>query len=468
MADPDQLALLKKCSEAKDCTEWNNWLKGRREADPDFRPDLSAANLSRANLRWANLSAAHLSAADLSAADLSQANLREANLSGANLSAADLSAAHLRAAHLRAAHLRGADLSHANLLAVTIDESTQIDSKWRLVWQIVNGQADKSKLSNQDLSMADLGGADLSGANLSGANLSGANLSGANFGGANLSGADLSGANLSGADLSQANLSEANLFAAHLYWADLYEANLRGANLRGANLLGADLYETVLGGANLDEAELRHTRFTNVDLSQVKGLDTVKHEGPSTIGIDTLYKSGGNIPEVFLRGCGVPETMITFARSLVGKAIEFYSAFISYSSKDQEFAERLHADLQAKGVRVWFAPEDLKIGSPFLKEIDDAVRLYDKFMIVLSEHALASNWVEHEVATALHRELLEKRQVLFPIRLDDAVLHSPGGWAATISQHHIGDFTHWKNHDQYQKAFARLLRDLQSEAKPAL
>ena len=38
--------------------------------------------------------------------------------------------------------------------------------------------------------------------------------------------------------------------------------------------------------------------------------------------------------------------------------IEFYSCFISYSSKDEEFAKRLHADLQSNGVRCWFAPEE--------------------------------------------------------------------------------------------------------------
>ena len=48
--------------------------------------------------------------------------------------------------------------------------------------------------------------------------------------------------------------------------------------------------------------------------------------------------------------------------SLVGKPIEFYSCFISYSSKDQTFAERLHNDLPDKGVRCWFAPEDMTIG----------------------------------------------------------------------------------------------------------
>ena len=51
------------------------------------------------------------------------------------------------------------------------------------------------------------------------------------------------------------------------------------------------------------------------------------HYGPSTIGIDTIYKSKGNIPEVFLRGRGVPEDFIVYMRSLVGRAIDFYSCF---------------------------------------------------------------------------------------------------------------------------------------------
>jgi hypothetical protein len=89
----------------------------------------------------------------------------------------------------------------------------------------------------------------------------------------------------------------------------------------------------------------------------VRGLDTVQHSRPSTIGIDTLYRSGGKIPEVFLRGCGVPENFITFAKSLVNNPIEFYSCFISYSSRNQDFAERLYADLQSKGVRCWMLPK---------------------------------------------------------------------------------------------------------------
>ena len=108
-----------------------------------------------------------------------------------------------------------------------------------------------------------------------------------------------------------------------------------------------------------------YTSFGDNALTTVKRLETVQHYGPSTIGLDTIYKFKGSITEVFLRGAGVPENFIVYMRSLVGKPIDFYSCFISYSSQDDDFAQRLHADLQHQGVRCWFAPEDLKIGDKF-------------------------------------------------------------------------------------------------------
>jgi hypothetical protein len=99
-----------------------------------------------------------------------------------------------------------------------------------------------------------------------------------------------------------------------------------------------------------------------MDLRTATGLDTVRHSGPSTIGLDTFFRSAGDIPEGFLRGAGVPETLISYTKSIVEKAIQFFSCFISYSSKDQPFADRLYGDLQANGVRCWFAPHDIQGG----------------------------------------------------------------------------------------------------------
>ncbi len=203
--------------------------------------------------------------------------------------------------------------------------------------------------------------------------------------------------------------------------------------------------------------------FGDTDLSTARGLETVRHEFPSTIGIDTIYNSKGNIPEVFLRGCGVPEDFIIYMRSLVGKAIEFCSCFISYSTMDDDFAQRLYADLQHQGVRCWFAPEDLKIGDKFRMRIDESIRVYDKLMVVLTENSIRSPWVEEEVETALEKERKHNKPALFPIRLDDAVMETDQAWAASLRRtRHIGDFRAWKDHDQYQKSFERLLRDLKA------
>ncbi len=267
------------------------------------------------------------------------------------------------------------------------------------------------------------------------------------------------GAHFSGVDLSFADLHFADLLFADLSAADLHFADLGGANLSGAKL----------SGANLEEAKFGATVIANVDLSEVRGLETVRHHSPSSVGIDTIYKSKGKIPEVFLRGCGVPEELIAYIPSLIGatKPIEFYSAFISYSSKDEEFAQRLHSRLRDDRVRVWFAPEDLKIGDKFHEAIDEAIRVYDKLMVVLSSSSMSSAWVDREVRTALKEEGRRNQTVLFPIRVDDAVMDTTQQWAYDLKQgRHIGDFTKWKDHDAFEKTYARLLRDL-SATKPA-
>jgi hypothetical protein len=181
-----------------------------------------------------------------------------------------------------------------------------------------------------DLAGANLFGVNLAEANLRKATLSGATLSGVTLTRADLSGADLTRANLLGADLTGADLTRATLTRAYLSGADLSGADLTRANLLGANLHGATLH-----GATFHEATSRGTIWGNVDLSTARGLETVQHQGPSTIGIDTLYRSQGNIPEAFLRGTGVPDDIITYRKSLVGRPFEFYSCFISYNHTDK-------------------------------------------------------------------------------------------------------------------------------------
>jgi uncharacterized protein YjbI with pentapeptide repeats len=280
------------------------------------------------------------------------------------------------------------------------------------------------------------------------------------------SNADFSERNLCRVHFNGANLSGANLSGANLEGAILIGANLQDANLRRAYLIVADFSHASLINADLSEATVGWTNFGNNDLRQPKGLESLVHAGPSTIGIWSVVRSKGEISEKFLRGVGLPNYFIDYFPSLgkIGKVIKFYSCFISYSSKDQEFVERLHADLQNKGVRCWFAPKDLKIGDVFRDKIDESIRLHDKLLLIISENSIASGWVRDEVEAALERERREKRTTLFPVQIDDAMTESEIGWASSIRRtRHVGDFSQWKNYDAYQKSFKRLLRDLKAD-----
>jgi hypothetical protein len=327
--------------------------------------------------------------------------------------------------------------------------SRQRWNAWRRNNPTVHPNLSGANLFGAELRDAQLHLADLSHAYLRDARLVRANLSGANLSGVDLSDAALIAANLSGANLSGANLGGANLIATNLSGADLSGAFLGVTNLSGANL----------SGANLTKVDLALTVFANVDLTSVIGLETCIHRGISTIDHRTLQKSGP-LPLPFLRGIGLPDNFIDYLPSLLNQAIQHYSCFISYSTRDQKFAERLHADLQNKGVRCWFAAHDLRIGDKILDEIDAAIRLRDKVVLILSEHSINSDWVEDEVTAGFEEERKRGQTVLFPVRLDEAIMDTKEAWAAKLRARLIGDFRNWENHAHYKESFERVLRDL--------
>ncbi|NTV26193.1 MAG: toll/interleukin-1 receptor domain-containing protein [Chlorobiaceae bacterium] len=347
--------------------------------------------------------------------DLTGARLDGRNLHRVNVGGADLRGADLKHADLREAYLGGANLSGVNF---------------------------------QKAQMTEAGLAD---ANLSEANLNKANLRGAYLKGAWLMGSYLKCANLLGVDFSEANLSGANLTDADLSLADLSGVNLKSTNLSGANMLGANLQNAIIGA----------TVFANIDLSAVRSLSKAKHAGPSVIGIDTLFRSQGMIPEVFLRGCGAPDQIIEFARSLLGKPNDYQACFIRCAAQDKEFAKRLHADLQENNVRCWYAFEDITTGDVHGTGIDEFVQITNKIILILSSYSVRSDWAGQEVEHALHPDDGKHDGALFPIRLDEAIMDCSAGWAAKVRhQYHIADFSGWRDGKTYADAMAHLLRDL--------
>jgi uncharacterized protein YjbI with pentapeptide repeats len=260
-------------------------------------------------------------------------------------------------------------------------------------------------LRNAVLANLDIGGVDLHDADLYRADLHSATIRGADLRSARLQEADLREADLATADLSEADLSWANLMSTNLpetrlvrarcFAANFGDADLRGADMtdailnrallnyaildlvvfHGADLRGASLNGAYMRGAEMSEAKLGWTGFGHVDLRTVKGLDSCQHHAPSYVDIATLYMSAAGTTTDFFREAGIPENLLTYLFSLVAEPIQFYSCFISYSTEDQAFAERLYADLQASGIRCWFAPHQISAGRKLHEQIIDAIRV---------------------------------------------------------------------------------------------
>jgi len=307
-----------------------------------------------------------------------------------------------------------------------------------------NGIARWNKRRNRSKVDLNLSGVDLRAAVLCNVDLSFARLDGAIFVGADLSNAhlhksDLRGANLSSADLYASDLTGAKLGDADLNWADFSAADLTAAELCRANLSGAIFRDADLARAEITGAVCHSTVFASVDLSQVKGLDLLVHKGPSTVGIDTLIRSQGKIPKQFLRGSGVPDVLISCLPDLLAamRPFQFHSCFISYSTKDENFATKLHADFKAAGIPCWKWDHDARTGQTIWGEIDRAIVLHDKLVLIASESSLKSPQVNREIERAIQEE--DKRtklklegkyegdtNVLFPVRVDDFVFE---GWS---------------------------------------
>ena len=280
--------------------------------------------------------------------------------------------------------------------------------------------------------------------------------------------------NYIGADLREARLSGADLSKTKLRNVDFRGADLSGANLSGTSLWFASFNDTLLRDADLSGSSTLHTNFLNTDLSTARGLDSIVHLAASNVDINTLYRSVGKISKEFLRGCGVPEDFIAFIPSHfdLKQAIQFYSCFISYSTRDEEFARRLYSRMRDENLRVWFAPEDIKGGEKLYEQVERAIQLHDRLLLVISEHSIQSEWVMTEIRKARKVEVEKKRRKLFPIRLVD--FETIKQWvcfdadtskdiAVEVREYFIPDFSNWKDHDSFEASFERLLHDLMAE-----
>jgi hypothetical protein len=366
------------------------------------------------------------------------------------------------------------DLSESNLIIPSLDYADLCDVNFY----------------GTDLTGVDLHGADLEGANLENANmltavLDEANLVGANFTNANLRHVDFIGTNLKFANFFMADLKSTDFSRANLSSASFFNANLRASNLMWSKLHGANFNRAILIWSNFEEAIIQSTIFSETDLSKTKGLDKVISRGPCTIDQQTLIRSK-NLPERFLRDCGFSDSFIKNIPTLLESLglSQKYSCFINYSEQDEALAQKVHNDLQERGVRCWFAPKIDNYKGWYVNICGNAIRDNEKVVLLISKESIKSEWLKADVEKALKREKrmnaelrtelkdkcqfnfedFQKAKILFPIILDQEGKDAFESWVKDLDLPGVStDFYDWGNRDNYQKSFASLMKELEIE-----
>lgn len=94
-----------------------------------------------------------------------------------------------------------------------------------------------------------------------------------------------------------------------------------------------------------------------------------------------------------------------------------HDVFISYSSRNQTTANAICHILEQHGIRCWIAPRDLIGGEKYGDVIEEAIKTCKIFVIIFSEEAKISPWVESELNIAF-----TEKKVIIPFKIDNSTL----------------------------------------------
>lgn len=91
-----------------------------------------------------------------------------------------------------------------------------------------------------------------------------------------------------------------------------------------------------------------------------------------------------------------------------------HDVFISYSTRNTEFAEAVCEQLETNGIECWIAPRNIKTGTNYAKEIMDGLELAKIVVLIFSKDAQESEYVNNEIDTAF-----SKNKPIVSFKVDD-------------------------------------------------
>lgn len=103
--------------------------------------------------------------------------------------------------------------------------------------------------------------------------------------------------------------------------------------------------------------------------------------------------------------------------------------FVSYSTSDQDFADRLVAYLESKGIPCWIATRDIPNGVDFTDAITEAIQNCQYFILIGSESSNISRHVKNEIAMAF-----DKEKTIIPYKIEDFKFSDSINYYLTLKQ----------------------------------
>jgi CheY-like chemotaxis protein len=92
--------------------------------------------------------------------------------------------------------------------------------------------------------------------------------------------------------------------------------------------------------------------------------------------------------------------------------------FISHSSKDKTFVDRLATDLKNAGIDVWFDKWEIGVGDSIVEKINAGLKESDYVAVVLSRNSVNSRWVQQELNAAYIASLDKQNNMVLPILIE--------------------------------------------------
>jgi hypothetical protein len=122
--------------------------------------------------------------------------------------------------------------------------------------------------------------------------------------------------------------------------------------------------------------------------------------------------------------------------------------FVSHSSKNGRFAERLVKLLAAHGIQAFYSKQNIQGAQEWHDEIGRALNRCQWFLVILSPSSIPSVWVRRELVFALQQRRYEER--IIPLMYRTAIPTS----SLELFQRH----SEWISHGTFKRVFGNCLQ----------